>query len=104
MVKITLDKERTLKLGMRGIIALQEKTGVDAFKGIDIATMTSKEKTALIWACLLHDDHDLDFDYLTDLIDLSNIASTIQKVAECIMESVPSREGNVPLVETPQDG
>jgi len=104
MVTIKLDKERTLKFAMRGMLAFEDKTGIDVFKGFDMGAMSSKEKITLLWACLLHDDHELDFDYLTDLVDLNNIAEVIKAVAECIIGSVPTREGNDPLVEKPQDG
>jgi len=104
MVTIKLDKERTLKFAMRGMLAFEDKTGIDVFKGFDMASMSSKEKLTLLWACLLHEDHELDFDYLTDLVDLNNIAPAFKAVVDCIIESAPKREDTSPLVETPQAG
>ena len=104
MVTIKLDKVRKLKFAMRGMLAFEEKTGIDVFKGFDMKNMSSKEKLLLLWACLLHEDHELDFDYLTDLVDLNNITEAIQKMTECIIESVPKSDGKSPLAEKPQDG
>ena len=104
MVKITLDKERTLKLTMRGMLAFEEKTNINLFKGMDIANMSLKELSTLLWVCLIHEDKELRFDDFTDLVDLTNIVELTTKVTECITESFPATEGENPLVETPQVG
>ncbi len=104
MVTIKLDKVRKLKFAMRGMLAFEEKTGIDVFKGFDMAAMSSKDKLTLLWACLLHEDHELDFDYMTDFIDLNNIGPVIKAVAECILASAPKSEGTPPLVVKPQSG
>ena len=104
MVKITLDKERTLKLTMRGMLSFEEKTGINLFKGFDISNMSLKELTALLWACLLNEDKELKFDDFTDMVDLSNITPLVEAVTKCIMESVPESEGADPLAEKSQNG
>ncbi len=86
------------------MLAFEEKTGIDIFKGFDMKNMSSKEKLLLLWACLLHEDHELDFDYMTDFVDLNNIGPVIKAVAECILASAPKSEGAGPLAEKSQSG
>jgi len=104
MVKIKLDKERTLKLTMRGMLTFEEKTGINLFKGIDLANMSLRELSVLLWVCLIHEDKELQFEDFTDLVDLSNIVELTTKVTECIKESFPDTDGESPLVETSQAG
>lgn len=104
MVTVILDKERHLRLTMRGMLAFEEKTGINIFKGFDFSNISLKDFTALLWACLLHEDKELKFDDFTDLVDLSNLTPLAEAVTQCIVESVPASEGTVPLAEKPQVG
>jgi len=99
MVTVQLDKERHLRLTLRGMLAFEEKTGINLFQGFDISKLSLHQTTVLIWACLIHEDKKLTFDNFIDIIDLTNINKIADAVAKCIVESVPGKEGDTPLAE-----
>ena len=101
MVTITLDKERKLKLTMRGMLTFEEKTGKNLFAGFNVDKMTFKEITTLLWACLIHEDKELTYDNFVDMVDMSRVRELAQKCMECISESL--EENDAPLVENPQN-
>jgi len=92
MVKITLDKERRLKLTMRGMLTFEEKTGKNLFKGFNVQKMTFKEITTLLWVCLIHDDKDLTYDMFVDMVDMSRVRELSERCMECITESLEESE------------
>ena len=100
MVKITLDKERHLRLSLKGMLEYENVTGINLFKGFDIQKMTFKQVAALMWACLIHEDKELTFDNFLDIVDLSNITAMKEAVIECINESLPDiKEKTHPLAK-----
>ena len=100
MVTVQLDKERHLRLTLRGMIEFEKLTGGSLFKGFDMKTMTLKERTALLWACLIHEDKELQYDDFIDMVDLGNINMLADAVAECITQSLPDiKESASPLAK-----
>lgn len=89
MVTVKLDKERNLRLTLRGMLEFEKLTGGNLFKGFDMKKMTLKERTALLWACLIHEDKELKYDDFIDMVDLGNINMLADAVAQCINESLP---------------
>lgn len=89
MVTVQLDKERHLRLTLRGMLEFENLTGGNLFKGFDMKTMTLKERTALLWVCLIHEDKELKYDDFIDMVDLSNINMLADAVGECINQSLP---------------
>ena len=100
MVTITLDKERKLKLTMRGMLTFEEKTGKNLFAGFNVTKMSFKEITTLLWVCLIHEDKELTYDNFVDMVDMSRLKELTNKCMECITESLEENEG--PLVQNPQ--
>jgi len=96
MVTIKLDKERTLKLTMRGMLTFEEKTGKNLFKGFNVQKMTFKEITTLLWVCLIHEDKTLTYDMFVDMVGMSRVRELSEKCMECITESLEENES--PLV------
>ena len=92
MVTVTLDRERHLKLTLRGMIAYEEQTGNSLFTSFDWAAMSGKDRSVLIWACLLDDDHDLTYDAFIDMVDVGMNLQLMKAVPKAIMESFPDRE------------
>lgn len=100
MVTVQLDKERHLRLTLRGMLEFETRTGGNLFKGFDMKKMTLKERTALLYVCLIHEDKELTFDNFLDIVDLSNINMLADAVGECINESLPDiKEKTCPLVK-----
>lgn len=102
LVKVTLDKERHLRLTLRGMLAFEKITGQNLLKGFNLKHLALKDSAALLWACLLHEDKELKFDDVLDMIDMTNLASVMESVTECLNQSLPKAEaGATPLAKTP---
>jgi len=106
-VKVTLDKERHLRLTLKGMLEFEKITGKNLLKGIDFATLTFKDTAALMWACLIHEDKELAFDDFLCMVDFSNLMMLTQAVVSCINQSMAtseSSEDSLPLEGTSQAG
>lgn len=99
MVTVQLDKERHLRLTLRGMLEFEVRTGGNLFRGFDMAKMTLRDRTVLLYVCLIDEDKELKYDDFIDMVDLSNINMLADAVAECINESLPDiKEKQRPLV------
>jgi hypothetical protein len=89
---ITLDKERTLKLGMRETIKLLDK-------GIDIFDMDINPKIAMdiLTVGLQREDKDLTLDKLIDIFDECEISYV--EISEIIVQAVALGMGKKELEE-----
>ena len=105
-VKVTLDKERNLKLDMNAMIAFEEATGKSWLKGdVNPDKLKLKEYCTLIWSMLLTDDPALTLKQLiamTDIMTLKRLSPFINQ-AVCIAMEI-DREDAPPLAESPQPG
>jgi len=98
MVTVKLDKERHLKLTLRGMLAFEDKVGVNLFRGFDLKEMTLRQKAILLWACLIDEDRELTFEAFIDMVDRSNLNALTDAVGECIIQSIPdAKESADPL-------
>jgi len=105
LVTVKLDKERHLKLALRGMVAFEELTGKNLLNGVDFTQMTMQEVAGLMWACLLHEDKELTFDVFLDIVNLNDIPTLSDAVARCVTESFPESKGKKrPLVAKPPSG
>jgi len=91
MVTIVLDKERRMRLTLRGMIAYEEATGKSMLGGINTTAMSSKDLCTMAWACLIHDDKDLTLDTFIDSIEFGDIPRLVEAVSKCIVESFPDK-------------
>ena len=69
-VKLVLDKERHLRLTLRGMLAYEKESGKNLLKGFRISDLGLKDIAALLWACLLSEDKELTADEVLDLVDI----------------------------------
>lgn len=83
-----LDKKRTLRLTLKGMLAFEEITGKNLLKNLNIKDFSLKDSAALIWACLIDEDPDLTFEACKDMIDFSNIIPVMTAVNKCIVQSM----------------
>ena len=88
-IKITLDKERELKLTMGSIRRYKEKTGKDLLKG-----ETDKENLApLVWACLAHEDPKLTVEQVEDMLDFNNVETIMDSMVK-LVETATNKEAD----------
>jgi len=104
MVTVKLDKERKLKLTLRGMLLFEEKTGSSLFKGFNVSKMPFKDVVTLMWCCLIHEDKELTYDSFVDMVEMSRIKELTDKCMVCISESLTESEGEPPLAGNPSNG
>ena len=104
LVTVNLDKERHLRLTLKGMLEFQKHTGKNLLKGFRLKELSLEDSAALIWACLIHEDKEIKYEDVLNMIDLHNLTSVVNAVAECINQSLPEAEKAVPLAEKPQPG
>lgn len=105
LVTVTLDKERHLRLTLKGMMEFEKITGKNLLKGFTFDDLTISDSATLMWACLIHEDKDLTLDDVLCMVDLSNYVAVMEAIIGCISQSLPDVEaGGNPLVETPQAG
>lgn len=87
MVKIELDKPRTMRLTLRAMARFEEETGKPIFKAMN--DLHGKELMVLLWACLLHEDPDLTIEQVGDMVDAPQVEYVVEKIAEVWGVSTP---------------
>ena len=105
LVKIKLDKERNLRLTLKGMVEFEKLTGRNLLKKFNFNDMSLSDSAALVWACLIHEDDKLTYNAVLNMIDFSNLSDVLEAVTECLNKSLTkAEESDVPLVEKPQAG
>lgn len=100
LVTVTLDKDRHLRLSLKGMIEFEKLTGRNLLKGFTIKDLTLEDSAALVFACLIHEDKELTFDDVLCMIDISNLKTVMDAVSKCLEQGFPvARTGERPLVE-----
>jgi len=89
LVTVKLDKVRHLRLAAKGMVEFEKITGKNLLKGLNLDEMTIGDEVALMWACMIHEDKELTYDDVLDMVDLSNINIVDQAVTDCINQSLP---------------
>jgi len=107
LVTINLDKERHLRLTLKGMLEFEKLTKKNLLKGVNFAELTLEDTAVLMWACLIHEDKKLTFDDFLRMIDFSNLEIVIKAVTDCLNQSMSTPkadESSHPLAETPPPG
>ncbi len=102
-VAITLDKERHMRLTLKGMLWFEDHTGKSLVKGFKLSDMEMADNAALIFACLCHEDKELTFDDVCSMIDINNILEVMTAVHDCLNISTPEATGG-PLPEKSPPG
>ena len=92
-VTITLDKPRTFRLTLKGMLEFEKATGQKMLSGFRLDTLSLEENSTLIWCCLIHEDKELTLEAVQDIVDLSNFAEAMAAVRLCIAGSVYHAKG-----------
>lgn len=88
LTTIKLDKERHLKLTIRGITEFNQITGVDILN-TDLQDLSPKEMMVLIWACLSWEDKELKLESIPALIEPIEATELARLLLEGILNSMP---------------
>lgn len=106
LVTIELDKERHLRLTLKGMLEFEKLTGKNLLAGFKPDDLSMGDSAALIWACLIHEDEELTYDAVLCMVDLSNITAVMNAVTKCIEKSLqePVEVSKRPLVRRSQLG
>ena len=94
LVTITLDKERHLRLTLKGMIEFEKITGKNLLKAFNFKELTLEELSALAWACLLHEDRELKYDDVLYMVDIANMTEVIEAVTKCLEVSLSKVQGD----------
>jgi hypothetical protein len=84
-MKITLDRERNLKLNMNSMRYFEEITGDSLFKIGENFSATHLQ--ALVYACLRHEDKELTLEQVGDMIDMDNMQEVSEAIGEMMNNS-----------------
>lgn len=103
LVTIELDKERHLRLTLKGMLEFEKKTGKSLLRGFSRKDLTLEDCAALIWACLIHEDKELSYDDVICMVDVGNVAEVMDAVIKCTGQAFPEA-GDRPLVQKPRRG
>lgn len=97
LVTITLDKERHLRLTLRGMVEFEKFTGRSLLKGFKIEDLSLADVAALMQACLIHEDKELTYENVLDMVDVKNMKSLVAAIVACINQSLPEATEKAPL-------
>ena len=107
-VTINLDKERHLRLTLKGMLEFEEITGRKFLKGFKLKDLGLKDTAVMLWACLIHEDKVLKYDDVLCMVDFTNLETILDALAACLTQSLPKateiKAGKPPLAEKPQTG
>jgi hypothetical protein len=99
VAKINLDKERRLKLTLRGLNEFEQITGYSLVEIDDLSDLSPREFYVLLWACLIWEDKELKLEAITPLVEKANGVELMSAVLECISNSMPeAKPETAPLV------
>ncbi len=105
LVTIQLDKERHLRLTLKGMLEFDKLTGKNLLKGFKIKDFSLKDTAAMLWACLLHEDKELTFDDVLLMVDFSNLMMVMDALATSLSQSIPATKARKrPLAKKPHRG
>ena len=90
LVTIQLDKERHLRLTLKGMLEFEKLTGKNLMKGFKLGDLSLKDTAAMLWACLLHEDKELTFDDVLLMVDFSNLSTVMGSLIESLSQSIPA--------------
>jgi len=102
-IKITFDKERTLKLDLNAMVSFEEATGKSLFDFKEGEKLNARYLRAMLWACLLHEDEALTEKQVGAWISTENMSTINARLEEVSSASMPEHEGEEepPLPKSP---
>jgi hypothetical protein len=84
MFAVQLDKERHFRLTLGGIAKFKEVTGKNLLKDMNIDDLEEREIIALIWCCLVWEDHALTLEDVSYMVDIHNLGEVTASLVNAI--------------------
>ena len=106
-IKINLDKERALLLDLNAMRAYQQKTGKNLLKADSFETDNPDHIQAALWACLLHEDKTLTYEYAGSLVNPNNLVEVVKTILQAFTVALPEAKKDTsepPLAPNPPHG
>lgn len=88
-ITIKLDKERHIRLTLKGMLEFEKLTGKNLLKGFNLKDLTLEDMAALMWACLIHEDKELTYDDVLCMIDSNNFNMVTEAITAYIVQLAP---------------
>lgn len=85
VVKVILDKERTMRLDLNALEAFEDLTGKQMHEMGDKPKV--KDLKALVWASLLHEDEQLTIKQVGAMVHVGNLEEMTQAVTELLTKN-----------------
>lgn len=105
LVTFKFDKERHLRLTLKGMLEFERITGRNLLKGFKIGDLTLNDTAALLWASLIHEDKELTLDDVLDMVDFSMFMPVMAALKESMLGSLPeAKAGERPLARKSRPG
>ena len=105
LVTIKLDKERHLRLTLKGMLEFEKLTGKNFLQGFKIKDLGLEDTAVMMWSCLMHEDKELTYDDVLNMIDFGNLEEAMDALRDCLSQSLPeAKAGASPLAEKPPPG
>lgn len=91
-VKVTLDRERTLKFTLNSFAELEEKYGTvnEAMAKLEAGSM--KASIFMIWAGLVHEDPELTPKQVGDMIEVHLLPELMESITAAMGQDMPDKE------------
>jgi hypothetical protein len=89
MTQVKLDKNRHLKLGFKAMMVIEKQLHQPLGK-VDFANITFEQIAAIAYGALIHEDGDLTFEKLVDILDglaQTQIEELMTKIGEEMEDS-----------------
>ena len=104
IVKVNLDKPRSLIFDLNAMASFQEATGKNMFAG-GIDNMGPLELRALLWSCLVHEDEALTIKQVGAMLTTDNMQDVTTAIGKAFSLAMPEpKESETPLAQKPPTG
>lgn len=99
--KVTLDKERTLRMDFNALVKAEEITGHDFLTGETWRKMRAADYRALVYACLLDEDASLTLEQVGRMITMQNEKVLSDAILELYVASATTPIDDKATAEAP---
>lgn len=100
IAKVTIDRERTMKMTWASYIAFEKATG-KKLSGMKMSELSFEDASALIWCSLVSDDPSLTVLQLADMIHSGNQDEILSTLFNLHGQSMPDDDGEGKNEPTP---
>jgi hypothetical protein len=94
IMKIDLDKPRSIKFDLNAMVYLEETTGKSLQEIYNGQAPSMSSLRAILWACLIHEDPALTLEQVGSLVSMENMAEVSAKIAEALNAALPEGKGD----------